>query len=590
MKIFKLNISLRFCIYAVNIILLASCAQIVSPGGGKKDIAPPKVVKYNPDSAKLNFNSKVIEIDFDEYVQLKDLNNQLIISPPLNKTPDIAVKSKTLTITLDKNETLKENTTYCFSFGNSVQDMNEGNPIENFKYIFSTGNYIDSLKVKGSIKNAFDTKTEKGILVMLYSDLSDSVVYKSQPDYFTKTNNDGTFEINNVKNGTYKILAIKDANANYKYDGDAEAIAFTDSLVNPSENKSIALQLFKEPAKKVFLKKYTHPSYGKFEFVFNQGSDSIHILNLSNDLKGVQEYFEFSKNKDSLTYWIANYQKDSIKLQISNGNKIIDTVEFIFINKEEALKAKRNPLKLSVVSSPNGNQSFDLNTELELSFSNPILSKINSDEEIYLKENDSIIKKINFQTFGLRVLGISEKEKLEIQEKNNKYDTEVVICCLKADKENTKYHLFTPPNTFTDIFGLSNDTIKIDFKTREAKYYGSLKLNLKVPKIRVDTTKIKSGKDEFPKYIKQGQYILLLIDERENVIREDFIYESSTINLEYLHPKKYKLKIIVDENNNGKWDSGDYLKHMQPEKVIYNSELINVRSNWDLELDWNASP
>ncbi len=560
---------MRICVSVVNIILLASCAQIVSPGGGKKDITPPRVVKFNPDSAQLNFNSKIIEINFDEYVQLKDLNNQLIISPPLNKTPDITVKNKTLTVTLDKNETLKANTTYCFSFGNSVQDMNEGNAIENFKYIFSTGSFIDSLKVKGSVKTAFDTKTEKGILVLLYSDLNDSVVYKSQPDYFAKTNSDGSFEINNVKNGKYKIVAIKDANANYKYDGDAEAIAFTDSLVIPSENKSITLQLFKEPAKKVFLKKSMHNSYGKFEFVFNQGSDSIRILNLSNDLKGVQEYLEFSKNKDSLTYWIANYQKDSIKLQISNGNKIIDTVEFKFINKEEALKAKRNPLKLSVVNSPNGNQSFDLNTELTLSFSNPILSKINSDKGIYLKENDSIIKKINFEKFDLRLLGISEMEKLGIQEKNNKYDTEIVSCCLKADKENTKYHLFIAPNTFTDIFGLTNDTIKIDFKTREAKYYGSLKLNLTLPETK-------------------NQFILQLLDERENVIREDVVKQSEIINYEYLHPKKYKLKIIVDGNNNGKWDGGDYLKHIQAEKVIYNSELINVRSNWDLELDWKT--
>jgi uncharacterized protein (DUF2141 family) len=576
LKISKPKIVVRFCVFAVKILLLASCAQIVSPGGGKRDSNPPKVLKYFPDSAKTSFASKTIQIDFDEYIQLKDLNNQLIISPPLNKTPDIAVKNKTLTIAFDKNEVLKTNTTYCISFGNAVQDMNEGNAIDNFKYIFSTGNFIDSLSLKGKVQTAFDHKTEKGILVMLYSDLNDSVVYKSQPDYFAKTATDGTFEINNIKEGKYKIVAIKDVNGNYKYDGDAETIAFYDSIVNPSDKKTINMELFQEPAKKVFLKKYTHPSYGKFEFVFNQGSDSIRIVNLSNDLKGVQEYVEFSKNKDSLTYWIANYQKDSIKLQVSNGNKIIDTVEFKFINKEEALKSKKNPLKLSVVSSPNGNQSFDLNNKLSLIFSNPI--SLNSQFENFIFTIDTISVNsqlmdsyITFSNIGLRyytLINVSPDSKKRIRKNEGSF---VKTDFYLPNKESSNYHLFIPPNSITDIFGLTNDTIKIDFKTREAKYYGSLKL-----KIVVSETK--------------NNYIVQLLDEQGNVQRESHIKKAEELNFEYLHPKKYRLKIIVDENNNGKWDTGNYIQHQQPEKTIYNSELINVRSNWDLELDWKASP
>lgn len=559
---------MRFSPFIVTFILLGSCAQIVSPGGGKKDTTPPRIIKYLPDSAQLNFNSKTIEINFDEFVQLKDLNNQLIISPPLNKTPDINVKAKSLTITLDKNETLKPNTTYCFSFGNAIQDVNEGNAIENFKYIFSTGSFIDSLKVKGKIQNAFDHKTEKGILVMLYSSLSDSVVYKTQPDYFAKTNADGSFEINNIKNGSYKIIAIKDANSNFKYDGESENIAFTDSLINPTEKKLIVLELFQEPAKKVFLKKTMHNSYGKFEFVFNQGSDSLRIVNLSNDLKGVQEYFEFSKNKDSLSYWITNYQKDSIKLQISNGNKIMDTLEFKFINKEEALKAKRNPLKLYVVNSPNGNQNFDLNKNIQIVFSNrlnptnpSILVQLKEDTLLNVNKTYCLMYQANLNVIEL--IGCDSVGSTEGRGKKTP--------TIHKLKENTNYHLFIPPNSIFDIFGLTNDTIKIDFKTREAKYYGSLKLNLTIP-------------------ANQSNYIVQLLDERENVIREDVIKKAELITYEYLHPKKYKLKIIFDENNNGKWDAGNYINHQQAEKVLYNSELINIRSNWDLELDWKISP
>jgi len=543
------------CILVVSIILLASCAQIVSPGGGKKDVFPPKTLKYSPDSAKLEFNSKQIEIQFDEYIQLRDLNNQLIISPPLLKQPEISVKSKSLSVIFDKNEALKPNTTYCISFGNAIQDINEGNPLINFKYIFSTGTFIDSLKVKGKVQTAFDHKAEKDILVMLYAKNSDSVVYQMLPDYFSKTDASGNFEINNVREGAYKIVAIKDVNANYKYDGDSEAIAFYDSLVNPSSDKIIELELFQEPAKKVFLKKYNHPSYGKFEFVFNQGSDSIRILNLSNDLKGAQEYFEFSKNKDSLTYWITNYQKDSIKLQVSNGNNVIDTVEFKFINKDDALKSKKNPLKLSLVSSPNGSQSFDLNKNVVIGFSNPI-KKITKPIETFLKIDSTkiISSKMEFISFEL------EKKQIHvlINDENNKS---------MVWKEGATCQLYIPPATFTDIFDLGNDTIKIDFKTREAKYYGSLKLNVKIPTVN-------------------KSYIFQLLDEKENVLQIDFIKKSQELSYEYLHPKKYKLKIIVDENSNEKWDTGNYLKHQQAEKIFYNSELINVRSNWDLELEW----
>ena len=197
---------LQTLLYIVFVSFFFSCAQVVIPSGGNKDIVPPKVVKYIPDSASINFKSKSIAIFFDEFVHLKDLNNQLIISPPLEYQPDIKLKNKIITIDFDKNEILKSNTTYSISFGNAIQDIHENNPIENFKYVFSTGNFIDSLIVKGKIENAFDHKTEKGILVMLYNDFNDSVIYKNKPQYFSKTKEDGSFQINNISDGKFKNI------------------------------------------------------------------------------------------------------------------------------------------------------------------------------------------------------------------------------------------------------------------------------------------------------------------------------------------------------------------------------------------------
>lgn len=570
---FKLALICTSAHWYICTLFLASCAQIVAPGGGAKDVLPPKVIKYSPDSAQLNFNSKAIEINFDEFIQLKDLSNQLIISPPMEKTPEIVVKGKTLFIEFDKKEALKPNTTYSISFGNALQDLNENNAIENFKYIFSTGTFIDSLTLKGKVQNGFDHSTEKGIVVMLYSDLSDSIVYKSQPDYFGKTKSDGTFQINNIKAGKYKSVAVKDVNANYRYDGESESIGFVDAAIDVTQKQDILIDLFQEPAKKVYLKKYLHDSHGKVSLFFNQGSDSLRVQPINNDQKGVQEFTQYSKNNDTLIYWIKNFMKDSLILQVSNGNKVLDTVSLKFIKLEDALKSKKNPLKLKLVSSPNGNQSFDLGSELVIKFNHPIY---NYDFKPLLIKEDTVLLSKKFYGLGYDIrqetVSIAYWDTTATAEDPNTpgvFITTTTKGIYNKWKENTNYHLLIPPGTFTDFFGLTNDSIKIDFKTREEKYYGSVKLNINVPPTK-------------------GRYILQLLDESGNIVKDEWLGTWKEINYSFLHPKKYRLKIIYDDNRNGKWDTGNYLKKIQPEKVIYNSELINIRSNWDAELDWKV--
>lgn len=322
------------------IFLLCSCAQVVMPGGGPKDVTPPRVVKYIPDSASTNFYSKSIGIFFDEYIQLKNLQNQLIISPPLAKVPVIKAKDKTVNISFDKDEMLKPNTTYVISFGDAIQDVNENNPKADFKYVFSTGDYIDSLSVSGKVQTAFDHRTQKDILVMLYKDVSDSVIYKSLPDYFTKTNENGSFKITNLSPGKYKIIALTDKNANYKYD-DSENIAFIDTLIDVSSNKKLLLELFDEPPRKFQLKKHVYNSYGKIDFYFNKGSDSITIKPINYVFNNSDVIVDYSQNNDTLTYWFRNIEKDSLMLQLSNGYKIIDTIKLKLIKKEDAIKNKK---------------------------------------------------------------------------------------------------------------------------------------------------------------------------------------------------------------------------------------------------------
>lgn len=555
-------------VYLLISTLIYSCAQVVAPGGGEKDITPPKVVRYIPDSASLNFKSKSIVVFFDEFIQLKDLNNQLIISPPLENSPDIKVRNKMLTIDFDKEEILKPNTTYSISFGNALQDIHENNPIDNFKYIFSTGGFIDSVVVKGKIENAFDHKTDKGILVMLYTDFSDSVIYKKKPDYFAKTKEDGTFQINNIRTSKYKLLVLKDANSNYKYDSESESVGFIDALIDVTEKKNILIDVFQEPSKKLFLKKTNYNSYGKISFIFNKTTDSIRIEPLNLTLNEKDVFLDYSKNKDTLNYWFRKDDKDSIILQVKNGYRIIDTVDFKIIKKEDALKSRRNPLRLVVVNSPAGNQNVDLNSEFKIVFNNPldpVLFNNTINKEITLLEDTIPIKDYKNLFYTLEPFNtISINSKIIAKDGSTKV-VPVVF------KENTSYHLFILPGTFTDIFGLTNDTIKIDFKTREEKFYGTLKLNLDIP-------------------VTPGNYIVQLLDEKESIVKESNINKSETLFYEYLYPKKYKLKIIYDNNANYKWDTGNLLQKLQPEKVIYNAEPVNTRPNWDLELEWKVIP
>lgn len=568
---FKRQNSINTLTHFLIITLFSSCAQIVAPGGGPTDKTPPKVVKYLPDSAQLNFQTKNIEIIFDEYIQLKDLSTQLLISPPLSKTPEITVKNKTLSIQLDKDENLKPNTTYSINFGNALQDLNEGNPSENFRYLFSTGSYIDSLIITGKVRNSFDQKTEKGILVMLYSDMSDSAAYKGQPDYFTRTNTDGSFTINNIRKANYRLIALKDANADYKYNEGAESIAFFKDTIFPSLKQTILLEMFQEPSRKVQLKKYIHDQYGKILLVFSQGSDSLQITPLNNDRKGVQEFTYFSAKKDTMTYWIKNFEKDSLILQINNGSTVLDTVEFKMIKREEALKSKKKPLKLSVVKSADGNQSFDLNGELTLIMSQPIEAASDALEtRKAILTADSIPKEVHILIDGtlISVAGLGDSLLVEHPDDPSNMITMFALSNRNEWKAETKYKLFISPGTLTDIYGLKNDSIVVNIKTKEEKFYGSLKLNLEV----------------YP----SENFIVQLLSESGAVVRQDQIGKSQVLEYKYLYPQKYKLKIIDDYNTDGEWSPGNYFKRKQPEKVIYNTETIMIRSNWDAELEWKV--
>ncbi|MBI4946782.1 MAG: Ig-like domain-containing protein [Bacteroidetes bacterium] len=567
----------------------SSCAQIVTPGGGPRDVKPPHAIKYIPDSAAINFKAKNIAISFDEFIVLSDLQKQLVISPPMQTLPDIKTKGKMLLIEL--KDTLKKNTTYTFNFGKSIRDYTEGNAKEDFQYIFSTGTYIDSLQLSGTVKNGFDLKTEKDILMMLYESADDSVPYKKLPFYFAKTNADGTYKINHIRAGTYKVFALKDANANYLYDSPEESIGFSDSLIKIEKNTKLDLTLFKEEPAKQKLKKAYFYEHGHLVFSFTKSTNDSLKLNFLSQEPKENVIYEYSQNKDTLHYWFTDDLKDTLKIQVVEGSKILDTVRLKPITLEQAKNTKRGAKwGLNVKANVGGDKVFDLGKEFSMQFSHPI--KTYDSKYIELKRNKTIYSNAHCSEHS-KLLSHEWEVESHFKEVNRNLSMAELWACddsttgemtsvtsplLFTPNDTGSFSLFIPPATFTDIFGLTNDSIKVDFKTQDEKFYGTLKLNLKIKKL--DMPAVKQG----------SEMILQLLDENDKLIQEDFISEEQIINYSYLYPGKCKLKIIYDPNGDGKWTTGNHLKKQQPEKIIYYSGDITIRSNWDLELEWTPSP
>lgn len=542
--------TIPYALYLIPLFLLiTSCAQVVAPAGGQQDKTPPRAVKYVPDSASVNFQSNEIVIDFNEYIQLKDIS-QVVVSPPLSKTPVIKAKNRQLKI--EWEAPLEDSTTYSLNFGGAIADITESNPTENFTYIFSTGNFIDSIAVTGKVDVAFDHKTEKGVLVMLYRDVHDSVPVKKIPDYFARTKEDGAFRINNIKRGKYKVFALKDANANYLYDSPEENIGFLDTLVDLDKNTELNISLFKELPGRQFLRKAVAGEYGHILFIFNMPVEGLNIAPLNFTAKKEWYEEEYSSGRDTVHYWLMGVNAmDTLKLQVSDKRGVMDTVEVKTIAKEQ-VGGRGAKFALTVKTNIAGG-NLDLDEPIRLLFNHPV------------KKHD--FEKIRFTVDSAGLSGTDIYNKLYFRSMSirpEKKDTN------KPWKENANYNIFIPPGTFTDMFDLTNDTVKIDFKTTELKGYGTLKLKINT----------RTPQDQ--------RLIVQLINSKGNVENSGFLPDNKILTYEYLTPGPYTLKLIYDVNKNGQWDTGNYFKKTQPEKTIFFSSPIEIRANWDVEQEWNV--
>jgi hypothetical protein len=323
--------TINLFIFLFVIILAYSCAQMAIPTGGEQDTTPPQPLKFSPENQSTNFKGREIAIEFDEYIKVQGLSSQLIVSPLLKNDVDFHIKKRTLYLTL--NDTLKDRTTYIFNFGEAVKDLNEGNPNTKLKYVFSTGDYLDSTKIRGSIKDAYTLLPAKDVLVMLYDSYDDSIPLKDKPKYFVRTDASGRFELQFLKKDKYKLFALKDENSNYLYDLPNESIGFTDSLIISSGIDSLVpsfdLLLFQEDLAKVKVKKtnFRHP--GKLTVIFSKPiEEDFSIKPIVNKFR-----IDWAKSEklfvgDSIVYWVMPHSlSDTLSYEVLINDIPIDTID-----------------------------------------------------------------------------------------------------------------------------------------------------------------------------------------------------------------------------------------------------------------------
>jgi hypothetical protein len=603
-------------IIAGTLAIIYGCAKIGSPSGGPKDETPPEIVSSEPVNYSTSFDDKRIEIKFNEFIQLKNIYNELIISPPLEERPVTKLKGKALVI--DLNNELRDSTTYTLNFGNAIADNNEGNVLPNFEFVISTGDYVDSMSVTGKLVNAFNLKPpDEQVYIMLYENFNDSAPYLEIPSFIGKTNKDGTFAVNNIKSDTFNIFALQDGNSNLLFDIASEKIAFIDSsfIITPElvittwyyladslisrdsiagdlkqsgfvidsltgdtmhvEEKlkyalNVNMYLFQEESEFQYLTASEREKKGKLFFTFKRPLyDSLYIEPLN--FTSAKDWFikEKSVNNDTVICWITDSlisNMDTISLQLKytvvdtlkNFTAQIDTVILKYREQKtktpsdrrskesDAATDSKEYLKLDL--NIKNRATVDLNKSIRIITETPVSEYDSSLIKLYKIEADTleIIQPflLTKDSFRLRTFKITPQW-----------------------EERMNYKLLIEPGAFTDIYGFSNDTVLMSLVTQKADYYGT---------VIITAENVTSP------------MIVQLLTEKEELVKEKFISQDNIIAFDFLQPRKYKLKVIYDNNNSRKWDTGNYLKKIQPEKVIYYKGEINVRSNWDVEITWKV--
>jgi len=524
--------------------MVISCARQGSPTGGPKDETPPVFLKADPDTLATNVDVNLQEaiINFDEYILLKEYSKNVVVSPSFQIPPIVtpqALAKKNISIKFQ--EPLLPNTTYSFNFGDAIQDFNENNKLSNFQYVFSTGSFIDSLKVTGRVNSSYDFKLPEKILVGLYkidSTYKDSIILQKKPYYIARANDKGEYQLNYLASGKYKLIAFEDKVENVMYDYGKERLAFHNEPIELNANQQINLNLFNQK-----------PAYRKPEASFKQeglivfkttgATDDVTITPVGKEFKTA--YIQKFPKQDSINFWF-NPKVDTI---IGKSAKLNFKVQHKDqIDEVSALYSKSNTERKLEFKALN-DQKLAPNKPFKIQANAPIKSLDLS--KIYVfKDTVSIPFKVSIDTVNAQNLNFAFDKNLD-----------------------EKFEVNIYPNALTDVLGEKNDTLAYPIKMGTRGDFGHLKLTLQnTPSKPFILQFLKTDKD------------FTVIEELYNPANKNYF------EFNFIEPGEYLFRLLVDENENGKWDTGDYLSGKQPEPIYLYPEPIKIRAMWDATETW----
>ena len=592
------------------VLLIYACANRGYPEGGPRDTTPPEVVAEVPESFCKNFDKKRVNIYFNEFVQLKDVNEKFIFSPPLKKNPKVSLRGKYIQISI--GDTLKPNTTYSMDFADAIVDNNEGNPLGFYRYVFSTGDVIDSLEVGGQVVNAESDEPVLNLLVALYENHADSVPLLQLPDYIARTDSSGRFRFTNLKDAVYRVAALEDNNKDKKYTPEAEMFAFLDSTVHPiimpmtrvdtfrlieriAENDTVyrdsivtqeymgfgpsnlRLRIFQEKLTQLYMVDDERKERERLNFIFSiPGRNDLQVRlwdTLATEPLPENWYFsEHSAGNDTISLWINDstvYKKDTLNVILtylrsdSTGQHSLyaDTTRYTFREKKktEPRNKKEEAPKiefLEILSSVSGD--MDLGKRMYLEFKRPI-DKNGLKNMRLLEKVDTLYQPVPYEL---------KEDSLKVRR----------VYVDAPWKQGSDYKLEIDSASVYDIYGQFNDKWEKKFKVKKEEQYGKIVLNLKgvTGKTIVQIYKSEGGKSENGK-------------RKYNVVREKIATRDGEVTFDLLPEGKYKFRAILDANGNGVWDTGLYLKKQQPEEIVYLPVEISVKQNFDYEQEFDLS-
>lgn len=589
-------------------IVVYSCASMGNPDGGPYDEEPPKFVRSTPKPFAINSKEKKVTIEFDEFIKLEKAAEKVVVSPPQLEQPEIKASGRKVVVGLV--DSLRPNTTYTIDFAAAIVDNNEGNPLGNYAFTFSTGTTIDTMEVSGTVLSASDLEPVKNIQVGLHSDLSDSAFMKKPFDRVSRTDSRGHFSIRGIAPGKYRIYALMDGNQNYLFDSKTEMIAFSDSIIIPAMEDAmrqdtiwkdsltidtiksvgytrflpddIILRAFKEENDRQYLTRSERDKENHFVLTFSARADTLPTLKGLNFDERDAFIIEKTDRNDSICYWIKDsliYQMDTLEIQMDylatdTLDRLVPQADTLFLankltraerekleakaaeekEKERKKKEKKGekiepePTKFLTLN-VDAPSAFDLDRNVYLSFDEPVASIDTAAIHMEIKK-DSLWEEIPFLFVSDSVLP-------------RKYE---ILAEWEPEKE---YQLSIDSMAFKGVYGLHTNKVKQTMKVKKLNEYGTILLNI-------------TGAD--------STAVVELLDGSGKVLRQQRITPQNTADFYYLNPgTKFYIRLFNDRNGNGVWDTGKYSEHLQPEEVYYFPKVWEMKANFDFEENWNIN-